>query len=62
MKCPHCDKYRCEPEVVYMNIEAYGGRYTKFRCIYCEKTVGVDAERRVVFGKPEKETGPGDWG
>jgi hypothetical protein len=62
MKCPHCNKYKCEPEVVYMNVEAYGGRYVKFKCKHCKRTVGVAAERRVVFGRPRKEEGEGDWG
>jgi hypothetical protein len=62
MKCPYCNKCKCEPSAVYKNCEIYGSGRFNFKCIHCKNVVSVYAERRVVYGKPTKTDSESDWG
>ena len=62
MICPYCKKNKCEPAVLYRNCESYGFGRFNFRCLHCKKVITVYAERKVIFGKPEKTSNNSDWG
>ena len=61
MKCPYCYKHKCEPDVVSINIENYGSKIVKFKCVHCKKVIKAYGERRAVFSKPIKTNEESDW-
>lgn len=48
--CPVCKKSGAIPEVVFRNVEAYGGdTYHKVACQYCKSPLNVSMSKKVVL-------------
>lgn len=61
MKCPYCNKLRCVPEVVYINIESYGDSAINFKCVHCDKVIHGYGERKAIISDLSKTDNESDW-
>ena len=61
MKCPYCGKREYIPDYVVANIENYGSKTVKFRCLHCKKVVRAYGSRQVEFSNITQTDQPSDW-
>ncbi len=63
-KCPHCNKRNCIRQVLFLNVESYGGGIFNLPCTKCGKIIEVGANREVkitYIRKSKKKREDADW-
>ena len=61
MECPYCGKKHFIPDVVYRHTESYGGGFSRFKCLHCQKVVSAHSCVKVKFSSITKTDKESDW-
>ncbi|MCK5017603.1 MAG: hypothetical protein KAS32_11095 [Candidatus Peribacteraceae bacterium] len=54
LKCPHCNKIGCVPELAFENVKYYGSKLFHVACTKCKKPIKVSLTRAVVVNSIEE--------
>ena len=61
MKCPYCNKKRCDPDYVKNFVRNHGGGIFRFKCKFCNQVIKVGLSRIIRMNFIKKTDEEPDW-